>query len=111
MTLKKMTTYMDEDLLREAKVFAAQSDAKIYEVIDAALRRYLEAIGRGQPGREQASPEQTPLAEAVSGRSTGSPGRHPGLRMPGVPREDAAKQEEGDTLSEAVVAERGDRGY
>ena len=107
MTLKKMTTYMDEDLLREAKVFAAQSDAKIYEVIDAALRRYLDAIGREQADRGQASPEQMPLAEAVSGRSTGSPER----RMPGVPREDAAKLEEGDTLSDAVVAERGDRGY
>ena len=107
MTLKKMTTYMDEDLLREAKVFAAQSDVKIYEVIDVALRRYLDASVRERADLEQASPEQTPLSEAVSGRSTGSPGR----RMPGVPRGSAAKLAEGDTLSEAVTAEREGRGY
>lgn len=93
MTLKKMTTYMEEDLLREAKVFAAQSDAKIYEVIDVALRRYLEDSGR----------EQVTLAEALTGR--------PSRRMPGVPRRSAAKLGEGDALSEAVIAEREGRGY
>ena len=62
MTLKKMTTYMDEDLLREAKVFAAQSDAKIYEVIDAALRRYLEeAGGDGDGAREEQPRPRVPL--------------------------------------------------
>lgn len=57
MTLKKMTTYMDEDLLREAKVYAAQSDVKIYEVIDVALRRYLkEADGDGDRERQPQQP-------------------------------------------------------
>ena len=60
MTLKKMTTYMDEDLLREAKVFAAQSDAKIYEVIDAALRRYLEEAD-GDGAREEQPGPRVPL--------------------------------------------------
>ncbi len=93
MTLKKMTTYIDEDLLRSAKVYAAQSDGKIYEVINEALRRYLEDSGRGR----------VPLAGALAGRSS--------QRMPGVPRESTAELREGDTLSEAVIAEREGRDY
>ncbi len=93
MTLKKMTTYIDEDLLRSAKVHAAQSDGKIYEVINEALRRYLDDSGR----------EQVPLAEALTGHSS--------RRIPGVPRESAAELREGDTLSEAVIAEREGRDY
>jgi len=93
MTLKKMTTYIDEDLLRSAKVYAAQSDGKIYEVINEALRRYLDDSGR----------EQAPLAEALTGRSS--------RRIPGVSRESAAGLREGNTLSEAVIAEREGRDY
>ena len=93
MTLKKMTTYIDEDLLRSAKVHAARSDGKIYEVINEALRRYLDDSGQ----------EQVSLAEALSG--------HTPRRTPGVPRESAVKLEEGDTLSEAVIAERESRDY
>ena len=93
MTLKKMTTYIDEDLLRSAKVYAAQSDGKIYEVINEALRRYLDDSGRGQ----------VPLAEALTGHSS--------WRKPGVPRESATELREGDTLSEAVIAEREGRDY
>lgn len=93
MTLKKMTTYIDEDLLRSAKVHAARSDGKIYEVINEALRRYLDDNGRAQVS----------LADALSG--------HTPRRTPGVPRESAVKLEEGDTLSEAVVAERESRDY
>lgn len=93
MTLKKMTTYIDEDLLRSAKVYAAQSDGKIYEVINEALRRYLDDSGQGQ----------VPLAEALAGRSS--------RREPGVPREGAARLREGDTLSDAVLEERENRGY
>jgi len=93
MARKKMTTYIDEDLLRSAKVHAAQSDGKIYEVINEALRRYLEDSGRGR----------VPLAEALTGHSS--------RRTPGVPRESAAELREGDTLSEAVIAEREGRDY
>jgi hypothetical protein len=45
MARKKMTTYMDEDLLRSAKILAAKRDGKIYEIFDEALRRPLEETG------------------------------------------------------------------
>ncbi len=45
MARKKMTTYVDEDLLRSAKILAAKRDGKIYEVFEEALRRYLEEAG------------------------------------------------------------------
>lgn len=93
MTLKKMTTYIDEDLLRSAKVHAAQSDGKIYEVINEALRRYLDDNGQAQ----------MTLAAALSG--------HAPRRTPGLPRESAVELEDGDTLSEAVIAERESRDY
>ncbi len=38
---KKATVYLDEDLLRGAKVLAARTDRKDYEVLEAALRTYL----------------------------------------------------------------------
>ena len=53
MARKKMTTYVEEDLLRSAKVLAAKRDGKIYEVFEEALRRYLEeAGGSGAPRGE-----------------------------------------------------------
>lgn len=88
-----MTTYIDEDLLRSAKVHAAQSDGKIYEVINEALRRYLDESGQAQVS----------LAEALSGNIP--------RRTPRVPRESAVKLGEGDTLSDAVIAERESRDY
>ncbi len=33
--------YLDEDLLRGAKILAARTDRKDYEVLEAALRQYL----------------------------------------------------------------------
>ena len=42
MARKKTTVYIDESLLRKAKVTAARSGKHHYEVIEAALRRYLE---------------------------------------------------------------------
>jgi len=45
MARKKMTTYVDEELLRSAKILAAKRDAKIYEIFEEALRRYLEKTG------------------------------------------------------------------
>ncbi|MEX1262385.1 MAG: hypothetical protein WEE66_00395 [Actinomycetota bacterium] len=38
---KKATVYLDEELLRAAKVMAARTDRKDYEVLEAALRQYL----------------------------------------------------------------------
>lgn len=93
MTLKKMTTYIDEDLLRSAKVHAAQSDGKIYEVINEALRRYLE----------ERNVLEAHLTEALPDRQT--------HRQPGVPDGEAVKLPEGGTLSEAVIAEREERDY
>lgn len=45
MVRKKMTTYVEEDLLRAAKTLAAQSDSKIYEVFEEALKLYLAEAG------------------------------------------------------------------
>jgi hypothetical protein len=45
MARKKMTTYVDEELLRSAKILAAKRDGNIYEVFGEALRRYLEKTG------------------------------------------------------------------
>ena len=81
MTLKKVTTYIDEDLLRSAKVLAAQSDGKIYEVINEALREYLE----------ERDALETPLAEALPDRGTH---RKPGV-PPGVPHGEAVRLREG----------------
>jgi predicted transcriptional regulator len=40
-TRRKTTVYLDEELLRGAKILAARTDRKDYEVLEAALRRYL----------------------------------------------------------------------
>jgi predicted transcriptional regulator len=40
-TRKKATVYLDEDLLRGAKILAARTDRKEYEVLEAALRQYM----------------------------------------------------------------------
>jgi hypothetical protein len=53
MARKKMTTYMDEDLLRSAKILAAKRDGKIYKVFEDALRRYLEETGGAEASREE----------------------------------------------------------
>lgn len=41
MAKKKTTVYLDEELLRGAKVLAARTDRKDYEILEEALRRYL----------------------------------------------------------------------
>jgi hypothetical protein len=49
-----MTTYVDEELLRSAKILAAKRDGKIYEVFEDALRRYyLEVMGGPEASREE----------------------------------------------------------
>ncbi len=116
MARRKMTTYVDEELLRSAKVLAARRDGKVYEVFEEALRRYLEEPELEEPELEE--PElgktetaktetaKTSLAEALLGLRTR---RVPGV--PGVPREKAKTLSEGDTLSDAVLAERESRDY
>ena len=88
MARKKMTTYMDEDLLRSTKVLAARSDSKMYEIIEEALRRYLREVDT----------REVSLAEALSEQET--------PRQPGVPRGQTVQLPDGETLSEAVIAER-----
>lgn len=95
MARKKVTTYMEEDLLRSAKVLAARTDSKIYAVIEEALRLYLREV--------EASKSQPPLENSLSASRT--------RRSPGVQREDAVRLAEGNTLSEAVLAERESRRY
>jgi Arc/MetJ family transcription regulator len=41
MARKKTTVYIDEELLRQTKMAAARSGKHDYEVVEAALRRYL----------------------------------------------------------------------
>jgi hypothetical protein len=41
MAKKKTTVYLDEDLWRAAKVEAARSGRRDYQVVEEALRRYL----------------------------------------------------------------------
>jgi hypothetical protein len=45
MAKKKTTVYLDEDLWRAAKVVAARSGRREYQVLEEALRRYLGLEG------------------------------------------------------------------
>lgn len=97
---KKMTTYVDEDLLRSAKVVAAQTDRKVYEVFEEALKNYL---GSSDPAGGRAG--GTELRALLAGD---------GLKerpLPGAPDEEAEELPGGATLSDAVLAEREERGY
>ena len=100
MARKKMTTYMEEDLLRTAKILAARRNCKVYEVLEEALRRYLEEADAAEEPRRA---REVSLAEALSGQQA--------CRLPGMPREKAVRLSEGETLSEAVLAERESRDY
>lgn len=93
---KKVTTYIDEDLLRSVKALAARSDSKIYEVFNEALRRYLKEVDALEPPLAEPS-----LAEALSEQRK--------RRRPGTSDKRALKPPEGETLSEAVIAERESR--
>ncbi len=61
MTRKKMTTYVDEDLLRSAKILAAKRDGKIYEIFEEALKRYLEEAGSNGAHDERQPRPRIPL--------------------------------------------------
>jgi hypothetical protein len=41
MARRKTTVYLDDDLLRAAKVYAARKDLRDSDVIESALRKYL----------------------------------------------------------------------
>ena len=49
---RKTTVYLDEELLRQMKIAAARSGKRDYEVMEAALRRYLglEVVDRVREG-------------------------------------------------------------
>lgn len=103
MTLKKMTTYMEDDLLRSVKALAATRGEKIYEVLDVALKRYLEEEEETAQAPASPRPRELSLAEALSEQQS--------RPSPGVPRERAVRLPEGETLSEAVLAERESRSH
>lgn len=100
---KKVTTYIDEDLLRSVKSLAARNDGKIYEIVNEALRRYLKEVDALEPPLGEPSSLAEALAEARSDRQT--------RRQPGTPAEKAPSLLEGETLSEAVISEREERDF
>jgi hypothetical protein len=55
-----MTTYVDEELLRSAKILAAKRDGKIYEVFEDALRRYYLEVMGGRCTRGAPTPAESP---------------------------------------------------
>lgn len=66
MARKKTTVYIEESLLRSAKVAAARAGKPEYEVFEEALRRYLgfaEVVERVWAG---ISPEQAPSEDEAA---------------------------------------------
>lgn len=66
MTRKKTTVYVDEALLRSAKIAAARSGKHEYEVFEEALRRHLgftETVERIWAG---ITPEEAPSEEEAA---------------------------------------------
>ncbi|MDP8952203.1 MAG: hypothetical protein M3N18_08210 [Actinomycetota bacterium] len=100
---KKMTTYVDEDLLRSAKVVAARTDRKVYEVFEEALKNYLGSSDPSEDAGGRAG--GTDLRDLLAG--DGSKERP----VPGAPDEEAEELPGGATLSDAVLTEREERGY
>ena len=95
---KKVTTYVDGDLLNSVKALAARNNGRIYEVFNEALKHYLKEVDAMEPPLAEAS-----LAEVLSNRRA--------RQQPGTPDEGAPKLLDGETLSEAVIAEREERDY
>lgn len=103
MARKKMTTYVDEDLLRSAKNLAARTDRKVYEVFEEALKNYL-----GSPNSPQVAGDRaggTNLRDLLAGE-----GRKE-RPLPGAPDEEAEEISSGAMLSDTVLAEREERTY
>lgn len=64
MAKTKTTVYLDEDVLRGAKVMAARTGKKDYEVVEEALRAYLgmEVLDRAWRGADMTEDEALRLA-------------------------------------------------
>lgn len=64
MARTKTTVYLDEDVLRGAKVMAARTGKKDYEVVEEALRAYLgmEVLDRAWRGADMTEDEALRLA-------------------------------------------------
>jgi Arc/MetJ family transcription regulator len=60
----KTTVYLDEDVLRGAKVMAARTGKKDYEVVEEALRAYLgmEVLDRAWGAADMSDDEALRLA-------------------------------------------------
>lgn len=58
MTRKKTTVYVEEDLLRSAKVLAARTDRKEYEIFEEALKSYLGLDVLGKVWRRENLPDE-----------------------------------------------------
>jgi hypothetical protein len=104
---RKTTVYVDEELLCSAKVLAARTDRKEYEVFEEALRSYLS----GEAGGAEGPSRRPDLRELLSGRPGNGRGGWGERPLPGVPDDRAVELPEGKTLSETVVAERAERAY
>lgn len=66
MARKKTTVYIDEALLRAAKVAAARSGKHDYEVFEDALRRHLGFTGAVERIWAGISPEEAPSEEEAA---------------------------------------------
>lgn len=67
MARKKTTVYIDEALLRAAKVTAARSGKREYEVFEEALRRHLGLAGTVERIWAGISPEEAPSEDEAAG--------------------------------------------
>ena len=65
-TRRKTMVYLDDELLRGAKILAARTDRKDYEVLEAALRQYLgvEVLERVWAGSDLTEREGLKVAYA-----------------------------------------------
>jgi len=66
MARKKTTVYIDEALLRAAKVAAARSGKREYEVFEDALRRHLEFAGTVERIWAGINPKYAPSEEEAA---------------------------------------------
>jgi hypothetical protein len=66
MTRKKTTVYIDEALLRAAKVAAARTGKREYEVFEDALRRHLGFAGTVERIWTGISPQDAPTEQEAA---------------------------------------------
>jgi hypothetical protein len=66
MTRKKTTVYIDEPLLRAAKVAAARTGKREYEVFEDALRRHLGFAGTVERIWAGISPQDAPSEDEAA---------------------------------------------